>query len=182
MCAEARCHAEVHNELIKSHSLVWLFHKEKRNLQNGCNGLLVGTTLIVALAISWMLIPPQPLSGNQHIDHVLNIYWTYNSLSFYFVVYRMISCLEVLMQQRKEYIEEDLMKLTKRATLSSIGLTMTTILAIGTYITWEHLNGPSRTLVLHFTLFGLVFSIPFIFGAIGKYFWQLFHMLFDFSN
>jgi hypothetical protein len=167
----------------KLNRLYEYYGDEKQNLQNGSNALLVGATLIAALAVSGMLQPPIPSGCSEgKANRAINTYWTCNSLAFYFAVYTMISCLKVLMPRRKEYIEEELKKLTQTIRLSSIGLTMTTALAVGAYIAGERLNGPSRKIAYQSTIFGLFFLVPIIFGAIGKDYWELILMLMDLSN
>jgi hypothetical protein len=156
---------------------------EKQNLQNGCNAILVGATLIASLAFSGMLQPPIPSGCSEgKVNQISNTYWTFNSLAFYFAVYTMISCLKVLMPRRKEYIEEELKRLTRIFRHLSIELTMTITLAVGAYMQGERLNGHSRKVTFQNTLFGFLFLVPFFFVSFRKDYWTLIVMLMDSSN
>jgi hypothetical protein len=162
-----------------------LYENEKLKLQNACNALLVGATLIAGLAFNGLLQPPKSSTAG-HINYYVNLFWTFNSLAFYFTIYTIICCLKVIIPQRKlfipglsEYVEDEIENLRVRVTFASFWFTLSATLAIGAYITGEFLMAPSKKLVLASTIFGLVYLVPLIITFLGHDYARLAKDLFD---
>ncbi|KAG6541186.1 hypothetical protein Mapa_017420 [Marchantia paleacea] len=131
---------------------------KKKISDDSVNAFLVTATLLAGITFAAYLQPPFGTAFGDYRSRAVKLFWTFNSLSFYFSVYTILRCLltimrsdQIVLVDREEYFQ--LLRMEH-----AVPLILSVVLGIGAFVAAGYGNLPpeSKGLMVACTVSGLL--------------------------